>query len=320
MDPVKGLTIKKNRAGITVIRLHYSADPDKDPDTEKGKEWFDRAIQMYPGGVNSLGWRREMEIDPNAGVGELVFPEFAEKEREILCDPFLVDGKYRLYGGMDWGARNPVAFYVVAYGPDEVFYVIWEYQESLYLENKSIYDVAKNIKQRCPYYDRLEWIAADPTMWTENQARKDGFTSNARMFFEDLPPELKIDKLMPAHHRSDMLFVQKLKGYWSEPPYRVLVSKQCPQLIQEYRNLRYPPRIETVNEAEKILDKNNHGWDATKYLILSHPASGTAKTERKLGTYGYLNECSMAAERIARETGRSRDEVFREIYQAAPRG
>lgn len=267
VNKVTGLEEKRNKEGHKVIRLHYSADPLKNPNTTEGAEWFKKETSKYVGGVSSLGWRREMEIDFGAGSGELVFPEFAEFEKEFTCDPFEIDEKYTLFGGFDWGTRNPVSFHVYAEAPDKRFYSVWEYYE----ERQAVPTVAQALRT-CPYYNRIEWIAADPTIWSENLPKKDGFTSVASMLQdeEEVGEMYVIDKLMPAHDRSDVSCINKLKTLWLGKPPKIVFFRNCHKQISELKNLKYPERKENVNETEKILDKNNHCYsDDTEILTAS---------------------------------------------------
>ena len=313
-SPITGLLLKRNKQGHRVIRLHYSADPDKNPDTEIGKAWFAKETNKYVGGTGSLGWRREMEIDFGAGSGELVFPEFFDMEGVLTCDPFDVleiADKCNFFGGFDWGTRNPLSFHVYMETPDHRFFSIWEY----YDEHKPVPYVARRIRE-CPYYDRLQWIASDPTIWTENISKRDGFTSVAAMLQdeEEVGEEFIVDKLTPAHDRSDVSGINKFKSMWSITPPKFVIFKTCVNQISEFKNLKYPERKETTNETEKILDKNNHTWDDAKYFILSHPYAKTFEEKPKYGTIGYINRMSALAADLAAMSGRSMQEEFNELY------
>lgn len=300
---MQGIILKRNKQGHKVVRLHYTADPEK-----AKQEWIDHEAAKYVGGRNSLMWRREMEIDFKAGAGELVFPEFGEMENELCVDPFDIDETYNLFGGFDWGTRNPFSFHVYAESTDNQFYSIWE----LYNERWTVPQVAQAI-YKCPYYSRLNWIAADPTIWTENISKKDHFTSVASMFQdEEEVGTFVIDKLMPAHDRSDVSGINKVKSLWMGK--KLKFFKSCPVQISEVKNLKYPERKENVNETEKILDKNNHSWDDLKYFVLSHPIAKTLVQRPKYGTMAYINAISREAAEMADVTGRSVQECFNELY------
>ena len=258
---IEGLMKKKNKQGQTVLRLHYTADPDKNPTTEKGKIWFEREAKKYLEGVNDLKWRREMEIDFSAGSGELVFPWFLEKEKDLVFSPHELDDTWTFYAGLDWGTRNPTVFEVFAESPKGIIVAVWE----LYVERMPIKELAKNIKA-CPFYKKLQWIAGDPTLWSETVAKQDGFTSIAEMLQDNVITQGNvIDKLMPAHKRSDETAIVVVNQLIQDK--RLFYFSECSCLINEMRNLKYPERKEYQNETEKIMDKDNHCYsDDTEIL------------------------------------------------------
>jgi hypothetical protein len=69
---MKGISKRTTSLGFNILRLHYAADPDKDPATPAGKLWYDEARK----GMSDARWRQEYEIDYGALGGQLVFPEF----------------------------------------------------------------------------------------------------------------------------------------------------------------------------------------------------------------------------------------------------
>lgn len=299
-----GLVRKRNSQGHLVLRLHYSADPRKD------QAWAKKESDKLMGGMSSLLWRREYEIDFGAGSGELVFPEFYDLEDIITCDPIELDDTFQFFGGFDWGTRNPLSFHVYAEDVNHQFYSVWEY----YDDHKPVPYVAEVIK-KCPYYDRIQWIAADPSIWTENIPKKDSFSSIASMLQdEEEVGDYVIDKLTSAHDRSDVSGINKFKSMWSVRPPKFRIFRSCVNQISEFKNLKYPERKETVNETEKILDKNNHTWDDAKYFILSHPYAKSMEEKPKYGTIGYINRMSDLASQISEVSGRSLQEEFNDLY------
>jgi len=72
---MNGLTVSENALGATVVRLHYSADEDKDPLTEKGSQWFTTMRRLYP---DDNKWQQEFEISWFVAQGARVYPEFSE--------------------------------------------------------------------------------------------------------------------------------------------------------------------------------------------------------------------------------------------------
>ena len=66
---MRGLTVRETSLGWRVVRLHYTADPDKDPNTERGKQWYGPARKR----MSAARWQKEMEIDYGAMGGRLCF-------------------------------------------------------------------------------------------------------------------------------------------------------------------------------------------------------------------------------------------------------
>lgn len=72
---IKGIkTWKNTKNKFTVVALHYTADPEKDPDRE-GKEWYDKEKSGTP----KATWDKEYEIDFSTKSGKLVYgPDFCD--------------------------------------------------------------------------------------------------------------------------------------------------------------------------------------------------------------------------------------------------
>ena len=94
-----GLHLKHNAKNkFSVLRLHYTANPDKNPATGRGKSWFDRVRE----GKAQNQWLREYEIDFLSHVGKRVCPDFEPRIhiREIEPHP-----DFPIYRGWDPGIR-----------------------------------------------------------------------------------------------------------------------------------------------------------------------------------------------------------------------
>src|SRR5258708_7533486 len=79
---MRGVSKRTTRLGFNILRLHYTADPDKDPSTPVGKLWLEEAKR----GMSDARWRQEHEIDYGALGGQLVFPEFDESIHYVPQD------------------------------------------------------------------------------------------------------------------------------------------------------------------------------------------------------------------------------------------
>ena len=72
---MRGFDVRINEIGLAAVRLHYSADPEKDPTTEQGQKWVDNMRRFYP---DPNQWNQEFEINFWVAAGTRVYPEFNE--------------------------------------------------------------------------------------------------------------------------------------------------------------------------------------------------------------------------------------------------
>jgi hypothetical protein len=99
MTMIKGLTTRRTRSGVQVLRLHYSADPDRD------LNWITEEKQKYS---STAAWDREQEIVHHAGGGELLFAEILNRHADkiIIRDPrFQIPPFWKRIGGFDVTGR-----------------------------------------------------------------------------------------------------------------------------------------------------------------------------------------------------------------------
>lgn len=109
---MKGLQIiLENPMGFTACRLHYSADPSKDPENpdpalaERAREWITAQRRSYP---DPNDFEREMEINFHVGKGRRVFPQF----NETIHGRSLEYNRRRvIYRAWDFGWHAPVCLF-----------------------------------------------------------------------------------------------------------------------------------------------------------------------------------------------------------------
>jgi hypothetical protein len=273
---MKGIRHYQSDAGIHIVRVHYTADPDKDPATVKGAEWFQRSLKGYTGGTKSSAWRQEMEIDWDATGGDLVFPQLEIYQEKIFINPFTIPDGWELYASFDYGHRNPSAFEVFAIDYDSNVYAIWEY----YVAGKGYRSIAQSIRA-CSYWDKMKFSPiADPSIWAKNQqvagADNNEMKSVAQLFIE-LPSNEQVI-FMPGKAGGDITVAEKINGFlWNEDELkqgnrpRFFIFKTCPMLMWELLKIRYKDYSDTMQEQrnlqEDIVDKDNHAFDATKMFL-----------------------------------------------------
>lgn len=259
---MRGLEIYKTKEGFTVAKLHYTADPNKDPE-RNGQEWLRNALQGIPGGKSSPMWRKEQEIDFTAYSGQLLCYHIIQQYRhKVIVDKYVKASDYK-YGSLDWGRNNPASFHTYAVDEDGNIHSAYE----IYLNDTSIPDFSSLIKQS-PYYQDLMWISADPSMWNKNQEEKQGLCS---LYDKFLKEGISLQK---GKSRDDSIAINELLDRWyqldvNKPKFTI--SPKCIKQIWEFERLRYKEittaMVEQKNYEETLVDKDNHSWDDWKYFI-----------------------------------------------------
>ena len=256
----EGLTIKENdRNQFVVVTLYYWADPDK-----RSEAWAAEASA----GMSEAKWRKEYLIDYEAQFGEKVFPQIITHRQNIVVEEPYPDfpDSVPMYGGFDYGLRNPSSFHVYAVH-DQVVYSIWE----LFEPCKNILDFARKIKD-CPYWDRLRYIAADPSLWGQRSYRKDGTPCSLAEQFWDAG----VTKLIRGD-TNESTFVSTMRKHWgdpSSPTFRVFA--RCHNQVREFGTAVFSSMSAqlslTSNYKETIVDHDNHSIDDAKYFFNSRPS------------------------------------------------
>ena len=279
---MRGIEHYISEPGFHCIRLHYTADPDKDPATPKGAAWIENEVKGIPGKFASAQWRQEYEIDWDAAGGELVFPQLDIYESVIVCKPFTVPETWSLYGSFDYGHRNPSSFHVYAMDHDGDVWVVWEY----YRSGRGYKEISKSIRS-CPYFGKMSYLPiADPSIWAKNQQNQlsgdsSEMKSIAQLFFE-LPAAEQI-VFAPGKAGGDVTVAEKINGEmwyvpneedrpknWTFKP-RIHIFATCSMMIWELKKLRYKDWSGSMQEErnlqESIVDKDNHAFDDLKMFF-----------------------------------------------------
>lgn len=118
---MKGVNFKRNSGNsFAVVRLHYTADPDKDPGTERGKVWYDTVRRGMP----EEGWQREYEINFTTMEGRPVYADFNMAQAVRLK----WNKTWVLYRGWDMGYHRPACHFSCFDNKDRW---LWLYPEIL---------------------------------------------------------------------------------------------------------------------------------------------------------------------------------------------
>jgi hypothetical protein len=259
--------VKNDHNGFTVVTLHYSADPKK-----RSPEWKREAAQ----GLSKAKFEQEYEISYDALMGERVFPEIKDRASDIIYaeGPFLEDHwppDLPMWGGFDYGARNPSSFHVYTIH-DKVLYAIWE----LYEPCKNILEFAQKMKD-CPYWGQIKYIASDPDIFNLKQRdMKTGLPISVESQFRSLG----VNKLLQGN-TDEAGWIAQVQRRWQSPEVTFKIHASCRNMITEFESSTYVSmserQLETQNYREAMVDKKNHSLDDCKYFMNSCPNSNPRK-------------------------------------------
>lgn len=243
-------------------------------------------------------WRKEFEMDPHAASGKPVFPELRQWEdrifvplRRVVKDGIIPDWWPR-YAGFDWGRNNPTAFELATITPDGTLIFYWEY----YQRDSKPHQTDAICKAH-PDWEKITYVVHDPSMESMTAfgggVRREDQEKSLSEIFSQLGWNL-----IPGRRGDDNAFATSLYRAWEslDNP-KIIVTQSCPNLWNELVHLRFDElntsQIMKRNTPEKIVDKDNHAFDAVKYLVMSHPPGperkdiweNLTKEERVKSTY-----------------------------------
>lgn len=264
-----GLSVRKNdKNGFVVCRLHFLADPAK-----RDPSWEREARK----GMGNAKFDQEYNINYNAVFGERVFPQMVDfREKIVLSHPYPTIRKNQVcYGGLDFGLKNPTSFHVYTVltvegeNGEEFNYIaaIWEHYEPA----NNISELVSALKE-CPYWNQIRWIAADPAIWKHDQVGGETLTS---IYYQ--LRKAGLDKLVQGS-RDEISWMAIMQDHWrnlehQEPTFKIFSC--CPNMIREFQHCVYVSVSDlhrrTKNPAEKIVDKDNHAMDDSKYFFNMGP-------------------------------------------------
>lgn len=296
----RGVTVRRTKGGIPVARIHYSAHPDRDPDINPSWKKEERASY-----TSQASWNREQECQDDAGGGELVLADTLSTywSKIVITDPYWrPHEKWRCEAGFDHGKTNPTAFERAYLDYDGTIYLCGEY----YMPGLEISEHAPTIKTMIDIR-KVAACYADPSIFpmTMQQSQQAGKPQERAKSINELYVEQGIELFSPfAGDRSDVSAAARIMMHWSnldkrEPSLKIVCRNfserpqpglhnwDCPNLLWELGRLRREKltaqQLLSRNLSEKIVDKDNHAWDAFKYLVMSHPEP-TLKTMREIAT------------------------------------
>lgn len=298
VEIVRGMTVRRTKGGIPVIKLHYSADPERDPNLNPAWKKTQRALY-----TSQADWDREQEIMDDAGGGELVFASVLRDhwDKIVITDMrYKPHPTWRCEAGFDHGKTNPTAFERAYVDNDGVIIFCGEY----YMPGLEVWQHVPHLK-KMDDIRKVSACYADPSIFpdTMQQSQTPNKVQERAKSINELYCEQGIELFSPfSGDRMDVSFAARVMMHWSnlehreptlkivcrnwsEKPQPGLHNWDCPNLLWEMMRTRRVKltnqQLLTRNVAEAIVDKDNHARDAAKYLTMSHPEP-TIKTMQQI--------------------------------------
>ena len=293
-EVMPGLTVRRTIGGVLVPRLHYSAHPERDP--EEHPEWKEEERKTY---TSQAGWDREQEIVDEAGGGELVLADTLVTfwDKIVITDPvWMPDKRWTVLGGFDHGKTNPTCLERAYVDFDGVIIFCGEY----YQPGLEVWRNAPEIL-KMPDVNRFECCYADPSIFDQKtqQVNQKQARAIAAVYLEK-----GINFLTRFNkNRNDQTFVERVLAHWGnlsqrKPTLQIVCRNysdrpqpgrhdwDCPNLLWELMRTRKrklsATQLMTQNQAEEIIDKDNHARDACKYVVMSLPDPTQKTREEKI--------------------------------------
>lgn len=286
---IKGIKYWKNAKNkFNVVMLHYTADPNKDPEREGG-EWFANERS----GVPLADWNKEYEIDFSSRAGKLIFGsefcDFNVNVHFINSFEFTLPVEYLM--SLDFGQNNPTAGLIGAWTNSNRLYIIDEYykpalpsvssremfEQFAYLMSDDPEFKSKSITQKRMAADiAFQTKVIDPSTSAKNRTKvREG---------EEIPYSVLEDfydhgwDFESANNDIDA-GITRIREYFqldsNGQAHLYIFKDKCPYLCVELMNYRYKKLTElqekTRNQPEEPVKKNDHAIDALRYMIMTRP-------------------------------------------------
>jgi len=298
---IMGLKWRVACESLPVLRVHYSAHPERIPGTPEGEKWKVETARRYPAGVDSPRWRKEQEIDYLALSGTRLFPRWEQwtAAGKIVVAPFEPVG-YKLYGSYDHGWRNPASYHVYGQNGDGEMAAFFEFYGShvpyTYIariikgEDVTVpvmgccegHPSARHFKGN-PFGQKEIWKRADPSIWANDQPQKDGTNKSTAFLFAK-----EGIYFQQAERGTDTTIAEWLLGYYWKDPEKPLfrITTECSKLVWEIGQQRHREFSAHValnrEQPEELIDKDNHSWDDLKYFLQKFPPKPSPAKDPKI--------------------------------------
>lgn len=272
---MKGISKRTTKLGFNILRLHYTADPDKNPETPQGKRWYEEARR----GMSDARWKQEYEIDYSALSGQLVFPQFDESvhvvpPRVAMEDLPLDPEKYTVWMGADPHPRTPDAFCWVAVDKEGDLAVVWSWWPDKRLIVRNSAEALQVIEKKIPSYYKVMDVAGKNFNIDEEHSVFDAYRDAGFHFWpakrnrDGSGFDLINDALTPRRYVvGNEEFYRPRLTIWGG-------RGDNHKLIRHMKNLRYREwrgNVPDKDPPEQPEERERHLVDALLYVLLDQP-------------------------------------------------
>lgn len=292
--PCPGLSMRRNKDGAAVVRLHYSADPTF---TEETKE------KLRKRAATPAVWRMEMEIEYEAMDGTLVFPEFSPELHVVphnripaqLCRYMAIDPHPRtphafLWIGLDdseiyvyrelWPSKMYGSSRMLRDSDEENSFTVREYAEVIADWEGNKFDLRHRGTEReyAAYiynkgtgeYILDRWMdqAGKGFIASAEDEEQESYTERYKRYGIDVSDPYKIKE--PGFEKVRELLRPRPHDLMGKPWPRLHISDRCTELIYEMSRLRYLKDKRQTEEKELkqgATPVRDHLVDLLRYLV-----------------------------------------------------
>ena len=263
---MKGVTVH-TRGRTCHLRIHYTADPERDPATKEGKKWFEHAMEGLP----ELERRREYELDYTSRGGEVVFPRFSVERHVGVFEP-IPDNETTL--AWDFGVVGSAAT-LAQVTPGKDLLILFESVAEREQTSSFVERTLEMIKDKWPrlYVYHLAEQAAKSQQTIENDRGKSdleilesfGVKATVRKYAADEGIVTIEELLCPS-------------GDVTARP-RLFVNKSCGHAIEAFSEYHYPAeKKEPMSDRRlPVKDEHSHIMDTIRWHTVRSFALGPKK-------------------------------------------
>jgi len=264
-------SVSENELGFTSVRIHYSADPDKnvthaDPEiSSRATKWYDAARRSYP---DPNKWAQEMEINWWVAAGTRVYPEFSESIHGVTLEGYR-DRKI-IYRAWDFGWHAPACLIAQIDSKDRLVLI-----REVIGKGETTREFAEKVIQKCSawfpnytlsYHDFCDPAGQQVNATSEKSETRDVEILNKLGIFPSWEHGWSRKDGRSLVHQLLLLRTDGTPSFYVNVP-------GCPVLIQGFLGKYvYPPKKSTGGAHDEP-DEGNHPW-ADIHACLRYLATG----------------------------------------------